>query len=257
MDKTSLGDRMKEYEKCYTDDTLIPNTPTIIRVDGIAFHTLTKGLRAYDHDLGVCMSNTMFELMQVIQNAKFAYTQSDEISFLLTDYTRRETEQWLGGEVQKMCSHAAAKATFIFANNWLVSNLSDQNTLTRSIGFDAKVFQLPPYEVVNYFIWRQKDAIRNSISSHARDRFSHTELLGKNREEMIKMMAENHFYWDEQAYHVQRGRGCYKNESRLLVDLALPLFTENREYIERWVYVGEHERISQNTGIIQEGSEDT
>lgn len=46
----NLGDRMKRYENSYR--FYLPNrTYTIIRVDGKAFHTYTKGLnRPYDID---------------------------------------------------------------------------------------------------------------------------------------------------------------------------------------------------------------
>ena len=40
--KDSLGDRMKRYESV-TQSHLLPRTPAIIRLDGKAFHTYTKG----------------------------------------------------------------------------------------------------------------------------------------------------------------------------------------------------------------------
>ena len=39
----SLGDRMKSYE-AVSDGKLVDRVPVIIRIDGKAFHTLTKGI---------------------------------------------------------------------------------------------------------------------------------------------------------------------------------------------------------------------
>jgi tRNA(His) 5'-end guanylyltransferase len=47
----ALGERMKKYEYI-TRDHLVPRMPVIIRLDGKAFHTLTRGFkRPYDADL--------------------------------------------------------------------------------------------------------------------------------------------------------------------------------------------------------------
>lgn len=39
----SLGDRMKKFEKASETD-LFQNLPIVVRLDGKAFHTFTKGL---------------------------------------------------------------------------------------------------------------------------------------------------------------------------------------------------------------------
>ena len=38
----ALSERMKEYE-FVTDSALMKRTPVILRLDGVAFHTFTKG----------------------------------------------------------------------------------------------------------------------------------------------------------------------------------------------------------------------
>ena len=51
----SLGDRMKRYEAA-TASILVPRLPTLIRLDGKAFHTFTQGMaKPFDHSLAYCM----------------------------------------------------------------------------------------------------------------------------------------------------------------------------------------------------------
>jgi len=45
-------------------------------------------------------------------------------------------------------------------------------------------------EVENYFVWRQKDAKRNSTSMKAQWLYSHTELQGKSQIEMEVMIID-------------------------------------------------------------------
>ena len=44
--KDSLGDRMKEYENI-SRNYLTRRVPVIIRLDGKAFHTFTKGMQRF------------------------------------------------------------------------------------------------------------------------------------------------------------------------------------------------------------------
>lgn len=51
-DKTSLGTRMKENYENRSKQFLMRRTPTLIRLDGKAFHTYTKNLnRPFDEGL--------------------------------------------------------------------------------------------------------------------------------------------------------------------------------------------------------------
>jgi tRNA(His) guanylyltransferase len=173
-----LGTRMKRYE-AVSQNILIKRMPVIIRIDGKAFHTFTKGLEPFDPDLSQAMHNTAATLVREIQNAKLAYTQSDEISILLMDDATFETDQWFNGNVQKIVSVSASIATAIFNAMYKSKDLAL---------FDSRVFNLAREEVQNYFIWRQKDAIRNSLSTYARMFFSHKDLIGKNSRDMHEML---------------------------------------------------------------------
>jgi tRNA(His) guanylyltransferase len=113
--KDQLGDRMKDFYEDRTRYKLARRTNTIIRIDGKAFHTYTKGLqRPFDQGLMEDMDKTTEYLCQNIQGAKFGYVQSDEISILITDYDDIDTHAWFDGNLQKMASIAASLATAKF-----------------------------------------------------------------------------------------------------------------------------------------------
>lgn len=112
----SLGDRMKGYENI-ARNYLTRRVPTIIRVDGKAFHTFTRGMeKPFDRILMTTMQNTMKYLCENIQGCVFGYTQSDEITLVLTDYATITTDAWFGYNIQKMCSVSASMATLAFSN---------------------------------------------------------------------------------------------------------------------------------------------
>lgn len=224
--KDTLGDRMKDFYEDRTRFKLTRRTNTIIRIDGKAFHTYTKGLkRPFDEGLMEDMNKTTEYLCQNIQGAKFGYVQSDEISILITDYDDMSTHAWFDGNLQKMASIAASLATAKFnqlrmqrayqnlevdpinhgptAYDMSISGVLD----TKLAMFDARVFQIPyQEEVINYFIWRQQDATRNSISSVAQANFSQKELHGKKTNEMQDMlMLQKGINWNDFTPREKRG----------------------------------------------------
>lgn len=95
--------------------TLTPKMPCIVRVDGRAFHTLTRQCeKPFDERLIDSMAQTAVALCQEIDGAQLAYVQSDEISVLGVDYVTPDSETWFGGNVQKIVSVAASRATVAF-----------------------------------------------------------------------------------------------------------------------------------------------
>jgi hypothetical protein len=114
MRKDNLGDRMKSYENI-TRTYLPSRMPIIIRIDGKAFHTFTKGFKKpFDDILMRAMEETAAALCRDIEGVKVAYTQSDEISLLITNNDTWETQPWFGNNLQKMVSVAASIATLAF-----------------------------------------------------------------------------------------------------------------------------------------------
>ncbi len=227
--KDPIGDRMKNFYEDRTRHKLTRRTYTIIRIDGKAFHSYTKGLkRPFDEELIDDMDSTAIHLCRNIMGAKLAYVQSDEISIVITDFDEIETQAWFDNNLQKMCSVSASLATQVFNKlrivRYLKSSLGDQglsineqisNILNlKEANFDSRVFQIGHrVEVINYLIWRQQDAIRNSISSVAQSIFSHKELEGVKTSKMIEMIKEKNKPWEEYEIGLQRGRLIVKKET--------------------------------------------
>jgi len=204
-----LGNRMKEQYENRTRYFLPRRTYTIIRLDGKAFHTFTSGMkRPYDSDLMFVMDQTTLFLCKEIQGVQIAYTQSDEISLLLTDFDKITTDAWFDGNIQKMVSVAASIATAKFN---AVFKYKFDPTNSNLAFFDARAFTIPdPIEVENYFVWRQKDAVRNSIAMTAQSLYSHSELKGKSSAQQQEMIHDKGQNWNDMPDGFKRGRTFYK-----------------------------------------------
>jgi len=229
--KDSLGDRMKLNYEGITRTFLPRRTYTVIRIDGKAFHTYTKGLqRPFDDKLISDMDETAMYLCKNIQGAKLAFVQSDEISIVLTDFDAITTDAWFGGNIQKMASISASMATAKF--NELRPN--------KIALFDSRVFTIPSKtEVFNYLIWRQQDTVRNSISSLAQSLFSHKELEFKTCDQMQEMCFQKGVNWNDLPIKQKRGRlivrEYYEKESSMRsrwISSEPETFTQNKEFID-------------------------
>lgn len=238
----SLGDRMKRYEKA-TRTVVTPRTPIIIRVDGKAFHTYTRPLNNNDVNFSDGMIAVAVALCADIQGAQFAYTQSDEVSVLIHPYKRFVSSAWFDGQVQKMCSVSASIASGVMTA--MSREIFDE---LRIAAFDSRVFVLPEEEVCNYFVWRQKDCVRNSIQAWARSVLGPSKCHGMPQTELLLMCNEAHRPWDENLQRrwkygidVQRDRDRDDLvdvntflENRCGWDVyEAPLFEKNRHHIER------------------------
>lgn len=257
--KDALGDRMKDFYEDRTRFKLPRRTNTIIRIDGKAFHTYTKGLpRPFDSGLIEDMNNTTAYLCKNIQGAKFGYVQSDEISILLGDYDTMQTDAWFDNNLQKMCSVAASMATSEFNRLRLMRIASTDGSFSfhhdietfKMAEFDARVFQIPlSIEVENYFIWRQQDATRNSISSVAQSLYSPKQLNGVKTDKMQEMIFEKGINWNDYSYREKRGTVISKVLETTTTKLPkisgevtytrnkwqpveTPIFSQDREFIK-------------------------
>ena len=270
--KDSLGDRMKEYYEDRAKTYLTRRTPVIIRLDGKAFHSFTKHLKKpYDKILHDTMNSTMEYLCKNIQGCKFGYTQSDEITLVLVDYDKLETDAWFGYGVQKMCSISASMATLAFntyfkkyRDDFLdsVAALQDfdieedylealQRCLEVGALFDSRCFNIPVEEVVNCLIWRQQDATRNAIQMLGQCNFSHRELHGMSCNDIQDMlMLQKDINFNDMPTDYKRGTCCYKKEipctdrlvgykTEWVIDKDPPIFSKDREFVEKWVYIKE------------------
>lgn len=257
--KDELGNRMKTNYEQIPKLRLTRRTPVIIRIDGKAFHSYTRGFRKpFDSTLMRSMRETMKYLCENIQGCVLGYTQSDEISLLLIDYMDLNSQAWFDNEVQKICSISASMATMVFnreftrmANNYIDDtteawNIYDdekkymetlEKAMTKGAMFDSRCFNIPKEEVTNYFYWRQLDATRNSIQMVGQANFSHKELHGKSCNDIQDMLHEKKgINWNDFSVPEKRGTCCIKTESGWTIDNNIPIFKgDAREYIEKLI----------------------
>lgn len=270
----ALGNRMKSYEGV-PRHFLTRRVPVIIRIDGKAFHTFTRGFdKPFDGLLMRTMQATMQYLCENIQGCVLGYTQSDEITLVLTDYAKITTDAWFGYNVQKMTSIAASMATMafnrVFEENtrtfrrrvnegWTCtgreSDLCEayEKSLAKGALFDARVFTVPKDEVCNCLIWRQQDATRNSIEAAGQAYFSANELHKKTTKMIQEMLWQTHnINWNDYPVDCKRGSCCYRvtvteninvpnkepvtvTRNKWRVDREIPIFTQDREFVEKWL----------------------
>jgi tRNA(His) 5'-end guanylyltransferase len=270
---------MKHYEEV-SCTILTPRMPMIIRIDGRAFHTYTKklhhGMREespWNPVMRDAMTAAARGLMREISGAKIAYLQSDEISVLVTDYDKLSSQAWFDKAAQKVCSVGASIATMEFNNNirdYIDSGLPAEMFPTTAT-FDARVFVVPREDVCNYFIWRQRDAEKNSISMLAQTHFSPKQLHGKDgnaKQDML--MLEKGVNWNDLPTWQKRGWCVDRKTITMTVaelemaggkvtrnpgvvldpntevtrtvvepDWEIPIFTKDRGYIDQFVNVDE------------------
>lgn len=237
-----LGNRMKTFYEQIPKTKLMRRTPVIIRIDGKAFHTFTRGFkRPFDEVLIKTMQETTKYLCENIQGCVLGYTQSDEITLVLIDYQKFETSAWFDYEIQKMCSISASMATMafnkIFAKNVKEYDMDWKCSLTpqcveiqkahydymevlnkaveKGAMFDARVFNIPKGEVTNCVYWRQLDASRNSIQMVGQANFSHKELQNKSCNDIQDMlMLQKNINWNDFPTHQKRGTCVVKSDER-------------------------------------------
>lgn len=230
MKNDKLGDRMKQYESV-AQTQLMRRTPTIIRLDQKCASTWTKGLdRPHDDTFIAIMANVTKFVTDNIQGAVFAYCQSDEISILLRDYDNINTCAWFDNNIQKMVSIAASLATAKF--NQLAAEAFEDKPLAF---FDARVFSIPKDEVVNYFIWRQQDAVRNSVRSVATHYLGHKACHGLNNAQVqdLLMARDIPINWNDLPAH--KKRGIAYNSTSKQIDSMIPVFTQMRDYVAWYI----------------------
>lgn len=209
-------------------------------------------------------------LCENISGCVLGYTQSDEITLLLIDYKSMAQGAWFGYVKRKVETISASMATMAFNKFYTdivkervrkelkgCKTEADKKKVTdyytkyaRKCGkamFDSRAWNMPEFEVINGFIWRQNDCVRNSIQSVAQANFSAKQLEHKNQKELMDMlMLKKGVNWNDYPIHLKRGTCCVKvlqtyNEgtpdeftrSKWVIDKEIPTFTKDRDYIEK------------------------
>lgn len=246
MDNSDIGDRMKMYES-NTDFRLNDNSWVVIRLDMKGGHNFTRNFeKPFDYMFIRWMKETAKYLCENIQNACFAYTQSDEISIIMYNGWREETDAWFANRIQKIVSVSASMATMKF--NSLASG--SIRRLNNAI-FDARAFSvLDMTEAKNYLFWRQLDFMKNSVQMLARSLMSHKQAMNKSVLELKDMLDDMGHPWDGIKTNYKYGSAIYKqkiseetsdgliNRSKWFIDDNLTPFNLNWQFLNEKLEIG-------------------
>lgn len=235
-----------EYFRSLTDYKLTPNSYVIAMLDGRSFSNLIKNKykKPFDDTFVKIMNEVAEYLVKNIQGAKFAYTQSDEISILITDFDTPETDAAFGYRICKLQSILAAMAASKFNQLAFLKDVEPRiykNCLEdcdgtiynaeeilnefkeqRLVEFDCKVWSVPDYNTAFcHFLWRQNDCVRNSKQQTAQAYLSHKELMGKSADEQVEfLLNEKDIDWNALEQGLKYGRLIYK-ERRLFKNYSI------------------------------------
>ena len=198
---------MKLYEGRFQQE-LCPLVPAVARLDGRAFHTFcAKMEKPFDAAFHNIMVNVTMHLVKET-GARLGYTQSDEISLLYYSDTF-DSRIFFDGNVIKMVSTLSAIASVCFNEHAPEGWIRNKRPT-----FDCRIANYPIEEVANYFIWREQDAVRNSIQAAAQAYFSHQSLQELNRDQLQeKLWQEKGINWND--YSPSQKRGTYVQTVRV------------------------------------------
>lgn len=244
----SLSDRMKDYEENY-DYKIVKRVPVIIRVDGKRFSKYVKSIKAekpFDQKFSNAMMFTSMETAKKMEGCVLAFTQSDEITYILKNDQSEQSEAWFGNRLQKMVSVCSSMTTAHF-----VSQMAGLPVAY----FDARVFAVPDVqEAINCLIWRQNDAIKNSVSSACYyevgkvkgKKTSRAMMQGLNQDKQKEMLLnEANIKWEDYPIKYQRGAACYKikvstntekevvERTKWIADTEIPVFSKDQEFLRK------------------------
>lgn len=207
----TLEERMLGYRSS-TDYRLEKNLPVLIMVDGRSFSRQVKNRfkLPFDQEFINIMNKTAEYVSKNIQGCKFAYTQSDEISFYVDCSKREEETPFFEYRLSKILSIVSSMTTSMF--NYLMSNEFPEPLYQ----FDCKAWNVPTQnDVFAWFLYRQIDCIRNSKQQAAQTYISHKDLMGKNTDLQIKLLLEREgIDWNLYNPGEKYGRFIWKEEEK-------------------------------------------
>ena len=229
--KDELGNRMKaDYEDALR--LYVPRrTHVVLRIDGRGFHKFTAKLeRPYCRRLADALDSAAMSLCQEMIGCRFAYGQSDEYSFVLSDMEPETAPLWFDGNVQKIVSVSASLFTGFFNSAFGGEKPGF---------FDSRVLVIAQRsEVEKYLLWRQLDASANSLNMLASAHFSHAELDGRSTAEKHDLLHGKGINWAKEPADFKRGRAVVREDRKgWRVDREIPVFNRDKSYLERYLTV--------------------
>lgn len=256
-----LGKRMKFLEN--TNEIILKeNTPIIIKLENKGINNFIKKNISIleDHLYFLAMKTTMEYMCKNIPNCKFAYTQTNEIYLLFTNFI------WFNRNMQSIISRVASMATLHFnrklrnlvneeKNTWFSYRELELDDIMNEVFFTCKIFNLFKDEVCNYFILKQETSLQKGIIKYGNKFFNNVyfenyelETLN-NRDKFLKLIniEEKIISYNNLPLYYFKGFAFYLNVKfvgedydkftlvEYVLDTNLPLFKNNREFINRFV----------------------
>jgi len=194
---------MKLYEGAEAQRRLMPKLPAFARLDGRCFSSFTAGMdKPFDNMMCAAMKALTAFLVEETA-ACVGYTQSDEIT-LCWHAPDPDSQIYFDGRIQKMTSTLASTATLAFFEIVCESPLRDY--ANRRPTFDCRVWNVPTLEeAANVFVWREQDAVRNSLQAAAQSVYSHNQLDRKNGADLHEMLHQKGINWNDYPDWFKRG----------------------------------------------------
>ena len=146
-DEFEAGQRAREW---FHSLAVLPGAWAVLRVDGRSFSRFTEHRfdKPFDERFSQLMVTTAETLLTEF-NARYAYTESDEISVLLDP-----SSQMFGRSLEKLVSVSAGAASAAFTH-----------AAGERAHFDSRIWLgTSTDDVVDYFSWRQADANRCALN---------------------------------------------------------------------------------------------
>ena len=209
---SELEDRMLDL-RSKTDYRLLKEQSVLAMIDGRSFSKVIKNKfqKPFDPEFIDMMNKTAEGCVAEIQGCKFAYVQSDEISFFI-DSRSLESTPFFEYRLCKLLSIISSKATGIF------NDLRDRNKIIESCEFDCKAWNVPTdNDVFAWFLYRQNDCVRNSKSQAAQTYFTYTELKCLNTDEQIdKLKRLKGIDWNDYDDGMKYGRFVWRDSKEYI-----------------------------------------
>ena len=181
-----LGDFIKRfYESPETSRAANPYGPLILRIDGRAFSTFTRGMeKPHDEKLSAAMIETAKHLVEHFK-AHVGYVQSDEITLILVN--EGELSQFpFGGKFQKLCSVAASLAAAKFSQCL-------PEYAHKLPHFDCRAFGVSTMELADDVLrWRHADARRNAVLSLGQKVIGKKKIMGVGTADVARILCDEH-----------------------------------------------------------------
>ena len=213
QDMQSLGDRLKKIEQQNTH-YVNAEFPLYARLDGKKFSGFTRGMqRPFDDVFNEMMTQTVKTLVEET-NASLAFHQSDEISLFWHDDVATD----FGARRDKLLGELVGLATARFVQ---LTHEFFPNLVNRLPRFDCRLMNVSEATAADFFMWRQMDCIKNSVSQMSSAYIAHSELLGVStgkRKQMLEELLGKP--WDELPAHYRLGTFIRRIQEHRTIDVA-------------------------------------